>query len=120
MAKFLIHIHTGPENPTKATLGCLVAATALNDGHDVTVFLAGDGVHLLSPETIETLEGQGTGKLKDHIPAIEATGGRFVLSGMSAKARGYDESLLDGHPAEFGMPNVLVKLAAEADTVLCY
>lgn len=120
MATFLIHIHTGPENPTKATLGCLVAATALKDGHDVTIFMAGDGVHLLAPETIASLEGQGTGALKDHIPAISEGGGRFVLSGMSAKARGYDESLLAGHQAEFGMPNKLVALAAAADTVLCY
>lgn len=120
MAKFLIHIHTGPNDPTKATLGCLVAATALKEGHDVTVFMAGDGVHLLSAENINSLVGQGTGALKDHIEAINAGGGRFVLSGMSAKARGYDEGLLQGHPAEFGMPDVLVALAAEADNVLCY
>ena len=120
MSKFLIHIHTGPENPTKATLGCLVAATALKEGHEVTIFMAGDGVHLLSDEQIGSLEGIGTGKLSDHIDAIESGGGQFVLSGMSAKARGYDESLLTGHPAKYGMPNVLVQLAAEADTVLCY
>ncbi|MEM7190361.1 MAG: DsrE family protein [Pseudomonadota bacterium] len=120
MAKFLIHIHTGPENPTKATLGCAVAAAAAKDGHDVTVFMAGDGVHLFAPETIATLEGQGTGALRDHIPAIEEAGGKFVLSGMSVKARGYDESLLDGHPAEFGMPAKLVAIAADADKVLCY
>lgn len=120
MAKFLVHIHTGPGDPTKATLGCLVAATALKEGHDVTLFLAGDGVHLLAQEQIDELEGQGTGALKDHIGAIESAGGKFVLSGMSAKARGYDEGLLEGHPAQFGLPDVLVNLAAEADTVLCY
>ena len=38
---------------------------------------------------------------------------------MTANARGYDESLLDGHPAEFGMPSKLVALATDADTVLC-
>ena len=120
MAKLLVHIHTGPNDPTKATLGCLVAATALKQGHDVTIFMAGDGIHLLSTETIEGLVGQGTGALKDHIEAIDAAGGRFVLSGMSAKARGYDEGLLEGHSAEFAMPDVLVSLTAEADNVLCY
>ena len=120
MSKFLVHIHTGPENPTKATLGCLVAVTALKAGHEVTLFLAGDGVHLLAAEHIDSVEGQGTGALRDHIPAIAEAGGRFVLSGMSAKARGYDETLLDGLPAEFGMPDRLVNLADEADTVLCY
>jgi len=120
MSKFLVHIHTGPSDPTKATLGCLIAATALKEGHDVTVFMAGDGVHLLADEHLEVLVGTGTGALKDHIAAIAKGGGRFVLSGMSAKARGYDETLLEGHPAEFGMPDQLVKLADAADTVLCY
>lgn len=120
MSKFLVHIHTGPDNPTKATLGCIVAATAAKQGHDVTVFLAGDGVHLFAPATVAELEGQGTGKLADHLAAITAGGGRFFLSGMSAKARGYDDSLLDGRPAEFAMPDTLVRLADEADTVLCY
>lgn len=120
MSDFLIHIHTGPGNPTKATLGCLVAATALKAGHDVRIFMAGDGVRLLDPEVIDSLEGEGTGKMKDHIPEIAAHGGRFYLSGMSAKARGYDDGLLEGHPAEFAMPDVLVGLADEAATVLCY
>lgn len=120
MSAFLIHIHTGPEDPTKATLGCLIAATALKEGHDTRVFMAGEAVRLLDPGIVETLEGQGTGKLCDHLAEIAEHGGRLYLSGMSAKARGYDDSLLDGHPAEFAMPGVLVGLASEADTVLCY
>ena len=120
MSSFLIHIHTGPENPTKAALGCLVAATALKEGHDVKLFLAGDGVHLLSQDARASLVGVGTGKLDDHLSAIRDGGGRFFLSGMSAKARGYDETLLAGMPAEFAMPDVLVGLANEVDTVLCY
>ena len=120
MAKFLVHIHTGPENPTKSVLGCLVAATAIKEGHVVSLFLAGDAVSLLSDHTIETLEGKGTGKLADHISAIEQGDGRLYLSSLSAKARGLNESILEGRPVEFAMPDVLVRLAAEADTVLCY
>ena len=120
MAKFLIHIHTGPDDTTKAALGCLVAATAVKQGHGVNIFLAGDGVHPLSADALANVEGSGTGKLGGHVAAIEDGGGTFYLSGMSAKARGYDESLLEGHPAQFAMPDVLVRLADEADTVLCY
>jgi hypothetical protein len=47
-------------------------------------------------------------------------GARFFVSAMSAKARGYDESLLAGHAAEFALPDGLVDLATEAGTVLCY
>jgi predicted peroxiredoxin len=87
MAKFLIHIHTGPDDPTKAALGCLVAATAVKQGHEVNIFLAGDGVHLLSADALANVEGSGTGKLGGHVAAIEDGGGTFYLSGMSAKAR---------------------------------
>jgi predicted peroxiredoxin len=119
MSKFLIHIHSGPRNPTKSTLGCLIAATALKEGHEVSVFLAGAGVHLLSP-IHAALEGNGTGKLVDHLEAIADGGGRIYASEKSARARDYDDALLEGHPAEFAMPEMLVRLADEADTVLCY
>ena len=39
---------------------------------------------------------------------------------MSAKARGYDETLLGGYKAEFVMPDVLVEESIKADSVLCY
>ena len=120
MPKFLIHIHTGPENPTKAALGFLVAATALREGHQVDLFLAGDGVSLLGPDALQSLEGKGTGKLSAHLEAIIAGGGKLYLSGMSAKARGFDETILKDRPAEFAMPDVLIRLAAEADVTLTY
>lgn len=120
MSRYLIHIHTGPENPTKAALGFLVARTALAEGHEVDLFLAGDGVHLLGPDALGSLEGVGTGNLGEHFAAIVASGGRFYVSGMSAKARGYDDALLADRPAEFAMPDVLIRLAVEADVTLVY
>ena len=39
---------------------------------------------------------------------------------MSAKARGYNESLLNDFNAEFSMPDKLIELSIESDTVLCY
>ena len=47
MSKFLIHIHIGPENLTKAGLGFLVVLSALKKGHTVELFLAGDGAALI-------------------------------------------------------------------------
>lgn len=120
MTKILIHVTTGPENPTKAALAFLVAKTAIAEGHTVNLFLAGDGVHLLSSDALDNVEGIGTGKLGEHFNAIVETGGQFYLSGMSAKARGYDEELLANRPAEFAMPDVLVKLLVESDKSLTY
>ncbi len=119
MSDFLIHIHTGPENPTKAALGLLVALTAAKEGHAVRLFLAGDAVHLLAPAHAD-VTGEGTGRVGDHLEGLKARNVPFVLSGMSAKARGYDDGLLAGYHAKFGMPDVLVGLAHEAGTVLCY
>ena len=45
MSKILVHIHSGPDLKNKATLGMLVAVSAIKDGHDVSLFLAADGVH---------------------------------------------------------------------------
>jgi uncharacterized protein len=120
MAKFLVHVTTGPEDPTRAALGFLIAATAAKQGHDVSLFVAGEGVSLLRPDVVSSLEGKGTGRLHSHLEDIVSNGVRMYLSGMSAKARGLDESILAGYPAEFAMPDVLVRLAAEADAVLCY
>ena len=48
MAKVYINIHSGPELKNKATLGLLVAVNAQKKGHNVKVFLAADGVHLIN------------------------------------------------------------------------
>jgi predicted peroxiredoxin len=118
--RMLVHVTTGPQDPTKAALAFLVAATALRQGHQVTLFLAGEGVRLLSADAIASLEGQGTGRLGAHLSEILARGGRFYLSGMSARARGLGEELIAGRPAEFAQPEVLVRLASEAEVVITY
>jgi predicted peroxiredoxin len=120
MAKILIHITQGPEHPTRAALGFLVAKAALDEGHDVSLFLAGDAVQLVRDAVLDNLSGLGTGSLRDSYDAIAAAGGRFYLSGMSSKARGVSDPDLAGKPAEFAMPDVLVRLALDHDRVLTY
>lgn len=120
MTKFLIHVTTGKDNPTKAALAFLVAKTALEEGHEVQLFLAGDAVLLLKDEVLNDVTGLGTGKLSDHYKVIVEKGGKFFLSGNSSKARNLTEEDLKGKPAVFALPNVLVKLAAESDKVLTY
>jgi predicted peroxiredoxin len=60
VGRILVHITHGPEQPTRAALGFLVAKAATEEGHEVTI------------------------------------------------------------PAEFAMPNVLVRLALEHDRVFTY
>jgi uncharacterized protein len=120
MAKILVHITHGPEHPTRAALGFLVAKAALDEGHDVSLFLAGDAVQLVRDAVLDNLSGLGTGSLRDSYDAIAAGGGRFYLSGMSSKARGVSDPDLAGKPAELAMPDVLVRLALDHDRVLTY
>ena len=118
--KIFVHITQGPENPTRAALGFLVAKTAIEEGHTVTLFLAGDGVRLLQDSVLNTLMGTGTGKLRDHFDAIVKGYGKFYLSANSSKARGITDADLKGKPAEFALPAVLVRLAVESDKMFTY
>lgn len=120
MAKLLVHITCGPNDPTRAALGFFVARAALEEGHSVALFLAGDAVQLFRAAVVDSLQGLGTGSLREHYDVLIAGGARFFLSGLSAKARGLNEAELEGKPVELGSPKRLVQLAVEYDKVLCY
>lgn len=118
--KFLIHITTGPENPTRAALGFLMARTAVEANHEVALFLAGEAVQLLREDVLNSLAGLGTGKLREHYDVIIKNGGRFYLSGMSSKTRGVTTADLKDKPAELAMPDVLLRLSIESDRMFVY
>lgn len=120
MSRLLVHIATGPENPTRAALGLLVARTAMEAGHLVDVFIAGDGVGILRPATLDAGHGIGTGSMREHVDALVAGGATFHLSGMSCKARGIDADALGGLAAALEPPTRLVELIFEADRVVTY
>lgn len=118
--KILVHVTQGPENPTRAALAFLIAKTAIEEEHTVTLFLAGDAVQLMRDGVLDTLSGLGTGKLREHYDAIVKGGGKFYLSGMSSKARGLAEADVTGKPTEFATPNVLLRLSLEHDRMFTY
>lgn len=120
MAKILVHITHGPEHPTRAALGFLVAKAAIEEGHSLTLFLAGDAAQLLRDETLNNVAGLGTGKLRESYDAVVASGAKIYVSGMSAKSRGLSQENLEGKPVEFAMPNILVQLAVEHDRMFTY
>jgi predicted peroxiredoxin len=118
--RILVHLTSGPENPTKAALAFLVARTAIEQGHPVTLFLAGDGVQLLRDTVLDGLSGVGTGKLREHYDVIVKGGGKFYLSGMSSSARGVTAADLQGKPAELAPPAILLKLTLDSDRMFTY
>ena len=98
----------------------MVALTAIKKNHDVTLFLAADGVHLLNCKNNQEIVGLGTGDLYEHLNNLKEANTKILVSGKSAKARGYDESLLEGYNAEFTMPDKLIDESLQSDSVLCY
>jgi predicted peroxiredoxin len=120
MSRILIHVTRGPEDPTRAALGFLVGKAAVEEGHEVSLFLAGDGVQLLRDAVLDNLAGLGTGKLRESYDALAAGGARFYLSGMSSAGRGVTEADLEGKPAELAQPARLVQLTLDHDRTLTY
>lgn len=120
MPKILVHVTCGPDDPTRAALAFFVARAGLEEGHSVTVFLAGDAVQLLRDPVLDGVQGLGTGSLREHYGKIVDGGGKFVLSAASSKSRGLLPSDLEGKPYEFGTPSALVRLAVDHDRVINY
>jgi uncharacterized protein len=116
MAKLLINLTHGPEHPTRAALGFLVGKAAAEEGHDVSLFLAGDAVQLLRDPVLDELVGLGTGSLRESYEALRSAGARFYVSGMSSRARGFEPN----GQAEPATPSKLVELTMDADRVLTY
>ncbi|TFZ07162.1 multidrug transporter [Ramlibacter henchirensis] len=120
MAKILVHLTHGPEQPTRAALAFFVARAAIEEGHQASLFLAGDAVQLLRDAVLDSLTGLGTGSLREHFDALVAGGARFYVSGLSSKSRGLPQSDLAGKPAEYATPQQLVRLSLEHDRMFTY
>jgi predicted peroxiredoxin len=120
MAKILVQVTCGPNDPTRAALAFIVARAALEEGHEVSVFLVGDAVQLFREATLDALVGLGTGRLREHYDALAAGGARFYLSRFSSEARGFSDADLEGKPARFAFPKDLVQLTLAHERVLTY
>jgi uncharacterized protein len=118
--RLLVHLTCGPEQPSRAALALLVAATAAADGYAVDVFVASDGVSLLRPETIGAVVGVGTGAVADHLAALRDARAGLFASAMSAAARGISREQLETQGFTPAPPSTLVSLTFAADRTLVY
>jgi uncharacterized protein len=66
MAKrFHVHVTHGSEDPTRATLGLLIAKGIIESGNEVEITLAGDGAVLARAVVAENVHGVGIPPLKE-------------------------------------------------------
>ncbi|WP_428908038.1 DsrE family protein [Niallia sp. Krafla_26] len=117
-----IHLTHGPEKPTQADRAFLIAKTALRDGHQVSMFLAGSAVQLIKDEHLDSVLGIGVTatELRNSVEEIIERGGRIVLSQVSCGARGITVEELKHKKVETGSPSVLVEMTAVCDKVITY
>ena len=104
MAKILVHLTRGPEDPTRAALAFLVGRAATEKGHEVSLFLAGDAVQQIKggvlvptqlfkavydPSRGEAGEGAGEGDraVTAGPPRSDRGRGRARRSGRACRAR---------------------------------
>ena len=66
MGRLLVHVTHGPEAPTRAALGLLVAKAAIDEGHRVDVFLAG-GIFLVAYGLIASEHGAHLAQPRDAV-----------------------------------------------------
>ena len=118
MGRLLVHCATGAEHPTRAALAFRVARMALEQGHDVDIFLAGDALVLLRPQTRDAVVGIGTGPLAEHYAAVVRLGRRMYASRFSAEARGITADL--SPEVELVDPDRLIELLFAADRSVTY
>ena len=120
LAKVLVQVIHGPEDPTKATLAFLIARTAKEAGHDVSMILVGEAVYLMKDDVLASVAGVGVGSLKAQFEAVRGYNMPIYVSQMSSKGRGVTDLDLRGKNATFVLPPKLVELAVQSDTVLTY
>ena len=120
MSRLLIHLASGPEHPTRATLAFVVGKSALDKGHEVDIVLVGDAVVLYRDATMDAVQGVGTGNLREHFDGLAAGGAKFFASRMSSNARDVNDGTVGGKQIEFIWPERLIDLVFEADQVLSY
>ena len=110
MGRLLVHIVTGPENPTRVALGLLVARAALGAGHDVDVFSPVTASASCARRRSIAGHGVGTGSFREHVDALVAGGATLYASAMSSKARGLTTESLGGLAVAMSSPDRLVEL----------
>jgi len=120
MAKILFNITNGTNNPTKASLGFMLARTAVEEGHEVIVFLNADAVSLMRAPVLDNLVGLGTGKLKEHFDILKKGNVPIYVSAISCDIRGVTDQDLKETNSRKVLPKTLLNLSLDADRTFVY
>lgn len=129
--KFFVKIVTDPDvDLRKCVVGMACASQAINDGHDVSLFFAANGVKMLNSEYLENLNSGGMipeGMIFIIMNTIIDGASNIYCSTGSQAANGVtkdnaNEILLEGFSnwMTWSGPPGVIKLSAESEVQLVY
>ena len=136
---YFVHLTSDPmKNPSSAMMSIAAASEALNQGHAVTFFAAGDGTKILIKDVINNLHtvtslGRGVSgdsnkisqMLKKAIIEFSNNGGVIHISEGSILTYGvtqknYKEHLIAVKKINWSYPKELIQESSKADIVFSY
>jgi predicted peroxiredoxin len=120
VATILFNITNGTNNATKATLGFMLARTAVEEGHKVIVFLNADAVSLVRQPVLQNLVGLGTGSLSEHFEVLKKANVSIYVSAIACEIRGVTQEDLDASKCKKVLPKTLFNLSLDADRTFVY
>lgn len=85
--KVVVAVTSGTEDPTRATLGILAAKAAAERGHEVIVWLQGEGVVLANRNVYPTVQGVNMPPMKDALEFLLDAGVPLWVCEACGKAR---------------------------------
>ncbi|MBD2843786.1 DsrE family protein [Paenibacillus sp. IB182496] len=120
--RLFIHSTHGPEAPSQADRALLIAETALREGHEVAMFLAGDAVRMWKEPVWSSKLGLGPDAVPvaDRAARIAQLGGRIVLSRLSCETRGIEPDAQTNGQWQLGEPLDLVRMTEACDKMITY
>jgi predicted peroxiredoxin len=121
MAKTLIHLTHGPEQPSQAAWAFQVARAASQQGHAVTLFLAGDAAYFAAnAQQPVSLDGPVMRALCRSYEAVLSAGARVYICDPAGASLAEAPAVALARGADLAKPHTFAKLAAEHDQVFSY
>lgn len=116
--KIFIKSAWGSDDPTKASFPFLHGNALAEAGHEVQIFLLGEGVNLMRESTLDAITPVGWPPLKEVLPKVLANKIQIYACSACCKARGIVEADLSSKNAKFGNPQIFVNLTEWCDKII--
>ncbi|MFN4262502.1 MAG: DsrE family protein [Thioalkalivibrionaceae bacterium] len=117
--RFIVAVSAGTDDPTRASLGMIAAKVAKDQGHDVTVWLQGEAVHIARQSVYDKIVGHNMPPMKNMVDALVEAQVPFLVCEACGRGRGIAESDLLPNARYAGMGDY-VRAVAEFDRSMSF